>query len=332
MTHSNLLSKLFCTLILGFSIQFTMAQFAPAVGKAGSTALNGDSSCFVEWASSSKIHRGLRDISHPDSGFVTVGDSISATGAVKENGVISLGDGGYAILQFKNPIRNGQGWDFAVFENTFLDTFLELAFVEVSTDGKKYVRFANESLTDTIKQTGAFGYTYPEKINNLAGKYVVGYGTPFDLEELIDSAGIDVNNINFVKIIDVVGSLNPAYASYDSKGRKINDPWPTPFPSSGFDLDAVGVIHQNLSAKSNNYSVESSIKIAPNPVHNSVINVQAEEEFEMVLYTISGSKIANFSIQKGQNTWPISLPPGMYLARFTAANGQYSQTQKIYVN
>jgi hypothetical protein len=34
------------------------------------------------------------------------------------------------------------------------------------------------------------------------------------------------------------------YASCDSQGHQINDPWPTPFPTGGFDLDAVGVIHQ----------------------------------------------------------------------------------------
>jgi hypothetical protein len=44
--------------------------------------------------------------------------------------------------------------------------------------------------------------------------------------------------------VDVVGSITPAYATYDSQGNMVNDPWPTPYSSSGFDLDAVGVINQ----------------------------------------------------------------------------------------
>jgi hypothetical protein len=77
----------------------------------------------------------------------------------------------------------------------------------------------------------------------LAGKYRQGYGTPFDLEELAGTPGLNVNDVKYVRIIDVVGSIDDNYATYDSFGNKINDPWPTPFDSSGFDLEAVGVIH-----------------------------------------------------------------------------------------
>ena len=67
------------------------------------------------------------------------------------------------------------------------------------------------------------------EIYNLAGKYRAQFGTPFDLEELTGITGLDVNNVTHVKIIDVVGSLNESYASYDSQGNIINDPFPTPF-------------------------------------------------------------------------------------------------------
>ena len=40
-----------------------------------------------------------------------------------------------------------------------------------------------------------------------------------------------------------VGSINPLYATYDSLGNMVNDPWPTNGASSGCDLDAVGVIN-----------------------------------------------------------------------------------------
>jgi hypothetical protein len=55
---------------------------------------------------------------------------------------------------------------------------------------------------------------------------------------------LDVTRITHVRIIDVVGAIDPAFGRLDSSGRIINDPWPTAFSSSGFDLDAVGVLHQ----------------------------------------------------------------------------------------
>nr|WP_303652848.1 PEP-CTERM sorting domain-containing protein [Paludisphaera mucosa] len=81
-------------------------------------------------------------------------------------------------------------------------------------------------------------------LNNLAGKYVAGYGTGFDLAELAGvSPLLDVHNVTFVRIIDVVGSIDPAHGRYDAHGHLVNDPYATPFGSSGFDLTGVGVIH-----------------------------------------------------------------------------------------
>ena len=303
------------------------AQFAPAAGKPGSTALRHDSSCFVAWANNCAVQRGLMDISQPDSGYVSVGTGASAAGPAMQNGVVSLGDAGSATLTFPSPIINGTGWDFAVFENTFLDSFLELAFVEVSSDGQRFVRFPASSLTDTATQTWAFGYTQPEKVNNLAGKYVVGYGTPFDLYELKDSAGIDINNITHVRVVDVVGSINAKYATRDAFGRKINDPWPTLFPSSGFDLDAVGVIHQKSLTDNRQIGTEISLKTWPNPVTTGKLHVYSDVQFTVFLYNLLGDKIDSFSIQKGVNELKISRPTGMYLL----VNPTTGLNQKIYV-
>ena len=46
-----------------------------------------------------------------------------------------------------------------------------------------------------------------------------------------------------IKIIDVVGSINESFATYDINGKPINDPYPTAFATGGFDLDAIGVIN-----------------------------------------------------------------------------------------
>lgn len=237
-------------LMLVSSSVFSQGPFAPAAGQPGSTAIYKDSSIIVSWASGIEIYRGYVRIDDPSftyngSNRASYGYPTIAVGAAQESSydVVSLGDGGYAILSFDRPILNGPGPDFAVFENSFSDTFLELAFVEVSSDGERFVRIPAISLTQTQTQVGGFGTIDPTNIHNFAGKYRQGYGTPFDLDDIADSTGIDINNIRFVKIIDVVGSIDEQYCTYDSQGNKVNDPWPTPFNSSGFDLDAVAVIN-----------------------------------------------------------------------------------------
>lgn len=219
------------------------AQFAPAAGISGSTAIKADSSCFIAWGSTAVAEVGLRQINVPDSGNANVGGEESVLGPAIKNGILSLGDGGSVTVYFSSGISNGSGFDFAVFENAFNDSFLELAHVEISADGIKFYRFPSISNSPTTEQTPSFGATYPENIHNLAGKYRMPFGTPFDISEL-DSQGQSLPDIfYYVKIIDVVGSIIPGIGSKDSKGNLINDPWPTPFASSGFDLDAIGIIN-----------------------------------------------------------------------------------------
>lgn len=309
--HTGLFFTLF-----SFAFLTASAQFAPAAGNPGSTAIAGDSSCFVSWAKRIQFVPGWKDISHPDSGVVSDKNTSSALGPSKSNGVLSLGDSGSATLGFSLPIMNGPGWDFAVFENSFLDSFLEFAFVEVSSDSHHFVRFPAISNSDTSKQTGAFGFTRPEHINNLAGKYVVGYGTPFDLEELKDSANIDINNIVLVRVVDVVGSINPRYGTRDSRGHIVNDPWPTLFPSSGFDLDAVGVIHENTTARVNAIQTEPVISVKPNPVFQGDLNLIAREKGSCELYSVSGKLMFQFSVSEGENQIYLPMPSGMYYLRF----------------
>lgn len=260
--------KITATIAFFLCIACANGQFAPAAGQAGSTAIYKDSSIIVGWATGYEITRGYMQINLPDSGLASVGNSSSAIGKAGEGGVVSLGDGGVATLTFSTPITNGVGADFCVFENSFLDTFLEFAFVEVSSDGVNFVRFPAISHTQDTIQTDGFGYTQPEQIHNLAGKYRALYGTPFDLEELIDSANININNITHVRIRDVIGSIDSMYATYDTEGHKINDPFPTPFPSGGFDLDAVGVIHQ--APLSTTTISTTTVKLYPNPFTNTL--------------------------------------------------------------
>ena len=229
--------------------------FCGAVGTEGCDAIDGHSSSIVAWATGVSVVRGLDDIAVPDGPHVIYGSESDAVGPIDftTTTAVSLGDGGSATVTFAHPIRNGEGPDFAVFENSFNDYFLELGFVEVSTDGERFVRFPATSLTQT--ETQVVSEVDPTFINNLAGKYRVGYGTPFDLEELRDSTGINIDSIVYVRIVDVVGSIDPQYATYDAYGHIVNDPYPTSDPtgnwrSGGFDLTGVAVMYENTNGSS----------------------------------------------------------------------------------
>lgn len=249
------------------SIQ-TMAQFPPAAGQPGTTALHADSSAFIGWAVGCEVQRGPQDISSIGLGPASTGDASMAIGPATMNDVVSLGDGGIAILTFSRPITNGPGWDFAVFENSFSDTYLEFAFVEVSSNGTDYFQFPATSNTPVETQVAAFGDVAPTHIDNLAGKYRGGFGTPFDLEQMDGIQGLDILAITHVKLIDVVGSIQPAFATYDHLGQAVNDPWSTPFASSGFDLDAVGVINQQTTGIGETRVPALHVSAYPNPMRS----------------------------------------------------------------
>lgn len=272
------MKPIFLILVFQFLSIFAFSQYAPGVGMPGTTAIHMDSAIFIGWATNATVNPSWVNISDTTSGKVNLGTSVSALGKA-DNDVVSLGDGGFAVLSFAHPIINGPGWDFAIFENSFDGQYLELAFVEVSSDGVNFARFPAHSLSSTQSQIQAFGTLDPTKINNLAGKYKAGYGTPFDLEELSFLSSVNVNAITHIRIIDVVGSIDTNYASFDTAGNIINDPWPTIFPSSGFDLDAVGVIHSALSIGDN--SKEIKISLYPNPA-TEIVNLVTSSENRII--------------------------------------------------
>ncbi len=228
--------------------------YSPAAGVAGSNAIAAADLSIQGWATGVvSLSLGRQDISNASSPLAAFGLPENALGKsdatpADPGPVISLGDGGSITLSFALPITNGAGADFAVFENSFDGTFLELAFVEVSSDGVNFFRFASHSLTQTsaqVNQASATTSIDPTNIDGLAGKFEAGFGTPFDLQSMAGtSLLLDINAVTQVRIVDVVGSLTSGFSTTDSDGHVINDPWKTPFSSGGFDLDAVGVIHQ----------------------------------------------------------------------------------------
>jgi hypothetical protein len=242
--------------------------FHGAAGSTDTTAISKNDPSLVAWAT------GYQDLSYG----VGVADNwktpSKALGPAEGSAfdIVTLGRGGQITLTFAKPITDGAGFDFAVFENSFSDGFLELAWVEVSSDGVHFVRFPN--LSYTYNTVGPFGATVdPTMIHGLAGKYRAGYGTPFDLSQIqvaYDAAIADtdiyftaayeasieanfpflnLSDIRYVRLIDIVGDAtardidgNVVDAS-GNEGAIIYDPFPT-IGSAGFDLDAVAVLNQ----------------------------------------------------------------------------------------
>jgi len=303
--------------------QIALSQpYDPGPDQPGSLAIPASSGLFKSWTSKVvSLERGWKNIALPDSGKVSAGEPGFALGPALTNSVVSLGDGGSITLGFDNPIRNGPGADFAVFENGFGDEFLELATVEVSSDGRYFVEFPSISTTPADKQVWSFGTLDPRNLYNLAGKYRLGFGTGFELEELKNETGIDVNQIRYVRIRDVVGSINPEFGTKDSKGNFINDPWPTPFITSGFDLDAVGVIHES----------SEGLTVFPTMIYqgNSFQVTGLEEGEGFMISDIMGNKLATYSNQSAQNPMEAQLPKGIYIVQ--SGSGKRKRSGKFVV-
>ncbi|MFZ4523298.1 MAG: T9SS type A sorting domain-containing protein [Bacteroidales bacterium] len=242
--------------------------------------------------------------------------------------VVSLGDHGSALLGFDIPIVNRAGPDFAVFENSFGDGFLELGFVEVSSDGQRFVRFPAVSLTPYDQQVNTFDTIDATKINNFAGKYKHGFGTPFNLDDLSDSAGIDLNHIIQIRVTDVIGCLRDSFATFDSQGHKVNDPWPTPFDTGGFDFDAIGVIHNQTEGQADGILLPR-IALYPNPAVGKVtIDLHSMTGVNMQITDLAGKVLLLATVSAKTTVDLSSLNQGIYLALFTAPDGS-STTMKI---
>ena len=293
--------------------------FCGIVGTEGCTAIALDDARIKGWATGCTVVRGSSNLSDPNAADVSYGEESAGVGPASTSTLeaVSLGDGGMATLTFGTPIANGDGFDFAVFENSFDDYFLELAVVEVSSDGEHFVRFPATSLTQTRTQIGDIGRVDATFINNLAGKYRVGYGTPFDLEELRDSTNIDINNITHVRLIDVVGSIDPQYGTYDAFGHIINDPFPTISRSAGFDLEGVCVLNQQLGIKD---AEATTLNLFPNPARSLVsITMKAEAAGTVAVYDMTGRQVLTLPVQAGNSTIRINtadMPNGVYMVSF----------------
>ncbi len=240
---------------------------------------------FSQWAFSVVDYSPAKDGEGTDSVWKVPAKALGpATGDVID--VVALGeltgpeiaDGnepGAITLYFADPILNDAGYEIAVFENAFVSnyntedgsiagqSFCELGFVEVSSNGVDFARFNSVSLTPAPQATQVHATIDVTDFYRFAGKHPNAYGvcvgTPFDLEwlagnPLVTAGFVDLNNIRYVRIVDVPGGgfyddsavfhIDPlTWPSWDTypQVNPIYDPHPTS-GSGGFDLDAVGVL------------------------------------------------------------------------------------------
>jgi hypothetical protein len=237
------------TLALTLTGLCCLTLLAPAAGRAGPFDDPGwEAAAMVAWASAvDAFTPGPMDAAAPELGVAAFGLPELALGSATLDpyDVVSLGDGGWITLQFETSIIDGVGHDFAVFENGFYTVgglYAELAYVEVSSNGLDFARLPAEALNPGA--VSGLDPVDPTDYHNLAGRHPLAVGTGFDLADLafdplVTSGLLDLEDVRFVRLVDVVGDGS----TMDAYGDAIHDPYPTAFAAGGFDLEAVGVIH-----------------------------------------------------------------------------------------
>jgi len=292
-------------------VSAAQGPYPPAAGQVGTTAIHKDSSVFMAWASNANVILGYQDIANQSLGLTNTGTLSNVYGPA-DGTVISLGDSGVVTFILDNFLMDDNGPDFAIFENSFSNNFLELARVQVSSDGTNFIEFPAHSLTPDTVNIGGFGNIDPTNINNLAGKYRAQFGTPFDLSELNGIAGLNINAISHIKLIDVVGSIDHNYTATDTAGNLIIDPYPTPFATGGFDLDALGLIHVNLPSGIDNPE-DALLNIYPNPCKHSITIETNNTQGIIHLISSLGQEVNTIQKEGMSITIPIlNLPNGIY--------------------
>jgi hypothetical protein len=232
------LSATVCPDAIEFAHEYSVRRsFAPAAGQPGSSAIAENDARLSAWATEVLAVSYGENV---DASWQTPDKALGpATGDTTD--IVSLGEGGTITLGFDATLVDGSGYDFAVFENGFSDEYLELAYVEVSSDGEHFVRFDTASLV--TGPVGPYGTLDPRELEGYAGKYRVGFGTPFDLAWLkarpeVQSGLVNLSQITSVRIVDVIGDVR----NRDSFGHVVYDPYPTT-GSAGFDLEAIGLLN-----------------------------------------------------------------------------------------
>ncbi len=122
----------------------------------------------VAWAKGMEVKR---------SSTVTTGNYYDAIGQATTTEYVAI-LGGTATATFDRPVVNGDGADFVVFANNNNEDDGQ-AFVEVSSNGVNFFRFADKTPV-----------------------LATGFGVAYDLSDLSDNDNLDKNNIRLVRLVD----------------------------------------------------------------------------------------------------------------------------------
>ena len=119
----------------------------------------------------------------------------------------------------------------------------------------------------------------------------------------------------------MVFCIQDAYTRYDSQHHKINDPWPTPFSTCGFDLDAVGLVHNAPIGIDDNQHIPQ-VSILPNPCsHQARFFYEIVDQMGQVVLQSSFSVSTSVDID--------NLPSGIYFVTFTNPSSSLQLTKKL---
>ncbi len=144
--------------------------------------------------------------------------------------VLALGNDGSIVLVFDEPICDGPGPDFTVFENAFHagsaqgPIFAEVGIVSVSSNGVDFFEFPYDP--DTLEGLAGRApvFSHPDNGIDPTDPSVSG-GDPFDLRD------IGIAEALYIRIVD------PG-ASIEDPGNRV-----PPGTSGGFDLDAIAAVN-----------------------------------------------------------------------------------------
>ena len=251
--------------------------------------------------------------------------------------VHSLGIAGDLTLGFAVPITNGPGADLIVSENpfrlsgTWWQSFAEMMFVEVSSDGVHFVRFPSRYFGPAV-QPGAFGVVPVGAYSGLAGSnqvlatsptadaqdVVEAGGDAFDLTDLatapeVLSGVVSLQAITQVRLVDVQSGV-----SLDSLGVPIFDPG-----SGSADVDAVTALHQQGLGAAGTPRVDLAVAIDgtmtlrvedpdgwqdldPASLRGALFGIPLDAAGLLGAFTVQSADALGFTLVQ-----PTPLPPGL---------------------
>lgn len=221
--------------------------------------------------------------------------------ASAESDVLSIGIDGEIIVGVKGLcIYDGDGDDFIIFENAFKNQatkkiFAEPAKVSVSWDGVNFIEFPYDDWT----LEGCAGKT---PTNGSVDPFVQ-YGCSGDG---FDIGKLGLEKIKYIKITDismiVTKDENHPYYFIESM-------------VTGFDLDAVACKYVDIEQPES--VVENSDYISTYP---NRISINSESDFEMQIFDIQGSLIAQIKNRGEFNYSTNELTAGVYVIKFVSGN------------